>query len=79
MARPDLCCSGGSPSRAGTAPSATGSTVPRAAGSASNRSRDLRLGALGPARRAEKARLQYEHARSLRVLHQIDFAASPED
>ena len=37
------------------------------------------LGALGPARRVEKTRLQHEHARSLRVLQQIDSAASPED
>jgi hypothetical protein len=37
------------------------------------------LGALGPARRAEKTRLQHEHARSMRVLQQIDSAASPED
>ena len=34
------------------------------------------LGALGPARRAEKTRLQHEHARSLRVLQQIDSAAT---
>jgi hypothetical protein len=37
------------------------------------------LGALGPARRAEKARLQHEHARSLRVLQQIDSAATTKD
>jgi hypothetical protein len=37
------------------------------------------LGALGPTRRAEKTRLQQEHARSLRVLQQIDSTASPED
>jgi len=37
------------------------------------------LGALSPPRRAEKTRLQHEHARSLRVLQQIDSAASPED
>jgi hypothetical protein len=37
------------------------------------------LGALGPARRAEKTRLQHEHARSLRVLQQIDSAATTKD
>lgn len=37
------------------------------------------LGALGPARRAEKTRLQNEHARSLRVLQQIDSAATTKD
>jgi hypothetical protein len=37
------------------------------------------LGALGPARRAEKSRLQHEHARSLRVLQQIDSAATAKD
>jgi hypothetical protein len=37
------------------------------------------LGALGPTRRAEKTRLQHEHARSLRVLQQIDSAASLKD
>jgi len=37
------------------------------------------LGALGPARRAEKTRLQHEHARSLRVLQQIDSAAPAKD
>jgi hypothetical protein len=37
---------------------------------------DAFLGALGTARRAEKARLQREHARSLRVLERIDSAAA---
>jgi hypothetical protein len=37
------------------------------------------LGAIGPARRAEKTRLQHEHARSLRVLQQIDSAAPAKD
>ncbi|MGH3125149.1 MAG: hypothetical protein ACRDND_29560, partial [Streptosporangiaceae bacterium] len=37
------------------------------------------LGALGPTRRAEKTRLQHEHARSLRVLQQIDSAATTTD
>jgi hypothetical protein len=37
------------------------------------------LGALGPARRAEKSRFQHEHARSLRVLQQIDSAATTKD
>ena len=37
------------------------------------------LGALGPARRAEKTRLQHEHTRSLRVLQQIDSASSTKD
>ena len=37
------------------------------------------LGALSPARRAEKTRLQHEHARSLRVLQQIDSAATAKD
>jgi hypothetical protein len=35
--------------------------------------------ALGSARRAEKTRLQHEHARSLRVLQQIDSAATTKD
>ncbi len=34
------------------------------------------LGALDPTRRAEKTRLQQEHARSLRILQQIDSAAT---
>jgi hypothetical protein len=34
------------------------------------------IGALGPTRRAEKTRLQQEHARSLRVLQQIDSAGT---
>jgi len=34
------------------------------------------LGAIGPGRRAEKTRLRHEHARSLRVLQQIDAAAT---
>ena len=37
------------------------------------------LGALGPTRRAEKTRLQHEHARSLGVLQQIDSAATAKD
>jgi hypothetical protein len=37
------------------------------------------LGTLGPARRAEKTRLQQEHARSLRVLQQIDSASATKD
>jgi hypothetical protein len=37
------------------------------------------LGAIGPARRAEKTRLEHEHARSLRVLQQIDSAAPTKD
>jgi hypothetical protein len=37
------------------------------------------LAALGPARRAEKTRLQHQHDRSLRVLQQIDSAPSTKD
>ena len=37
------------------------------------------LGALGTSRRAEKTRLQQQHARSLRVLQQIDSAATTKD